>query len=190
MQNTQQNSFTSRDHFFMKHALRLARKSLRAGEVPVGAIVVSPDGIIIGRGFNKIETDGTQLAHAEITALKKAAKKRGGWRLDECTLYVTLEPCMMCLGAALLSRIGTIIYGAPSHLFGIQSLQTSLPPVYQAHTRIRQGLHQQECGDMLKHFFHTIRSTQEAARERTTIIHTTDERESSQTQSSSTDTTQ
>lgn len=187
MQNTQQNSFTPRDHFFMKQARLLAQKSIRLEEVPVGAVVVSPDGIIIGQGYNKIEKNGTQLAHAEITALTKAAKKRGGWRLDECTLYVTLEPCMMCLGAALLSRVSTIIYGAPSHLFGLQSLITSLPPVYQAHTRIYQGLQQQECGDMLKHFFHTIRSTQEASRERTTIIHTPDERESLETSNRSSD---
>jgi len=188
MQNTQQNSFTSRDHYFMRQARLLARKSLKLNEVPVGAIVVSPEGIIIGRGYNKIEASGTQLAHAEITALKKAATARGGWRLDECTLYVTLEPCMMCLGAALLSRVSTIMYGAPSHLFGLQSLITSLPPVYQAHTRIYQGLQQQECGDMLKHFFHTIRSTQEASRERTTLIRTTNERKPTQTQSCSSDT--
>ena len=161
MNNTQQNSFTPRDHFYMSLARKLAARSLRFGEVPVGAIIVSSKDVIVGRGWNQIEKKQSQLGHAEIQAIGQAAKNIKGWRLDTLTLYVTLEPCMMCLGAALLSRITTIIYGAPSLLFGIRDSVDMLPPVYQAHTLIRQGLQQDECSDMLKHFFLKIRTKRE-----------------------------
>jgi len=131
----------------------------------VGAVIVSGDDVVIGTGYNQVEKKQTQLGHAEIQALQKAAKAVGGWRLDQCTLYVTLEPCVMCLGAALLSRVKRIVYGAPSNLFGISVLHTQLPPVYQAHTIIHQGLQEAECGDMLKRFFLKIRSNKEASRE-------------------------
>ena len=178
MQDTQQISFTPLDHRFMRLARALARRSLRRAEVPVGALIVGPEGTILGRGFNKIEKKQSQLAHAELEALGKAVKKQGGWRLDQCTIYITLEPCMMCLGALLLSRIGTIIYGAPSHLFGLNEIAHTFPPVYKAHTIIRQGLQQAECGDMLKHFFSKIRSTQEVSRERKHHIHQSNENKS------------
>ncbi|MDQ5941023.1 MAG: tRNA(adenine34) deaminase [Candidatus Dependentiae bacterium] len=165
MDSTQQISFTPQDHVHMTHARRQAQKSLRFAEVPVGAIIVTADGAIVGAGYNRVEKKQSQLEHAEIQALRKAAKAIGGWRLDQCTLYVTLEPCMMCLGAALLSRVKKIIYGAPSNLFGISMLQEKLPPVYQAHTIILQGLQEAECSDMLKHFFLKIRSKKEASRE-------------------------
>jgi len=166
MHITQENSFTQHDHQCMQQARALAQRSLRFEEVPVGALIVNEEGIILGRGYNKVEKRQSQLAHAEIQAIQPAVKNHKGWRLEKCTLYVTLEPCMMCLGAALLSRIGTIIYGAPSHLFGLQAITSTFPPVYQAHTIIRQGLQQDECSDMLKNFFYKIRSTQEVPRER------------------------
>jgi len=139
MNNTQQNCFTPQDHLYMTLARKQAVKSLRFAEVPVGAVIVSGDDVVIGTGYNQVEKKQTQLGHAEIQALQKAAKAVGGWRLDQCTLYVTLEPCVMCLGAALLSRVKRIVYGAPSNLFGISVLHTQLPPVYQAHTIIHQG---------------------------------------------------
>jgi len=179
MKPTTQETFTAQDHIFMKMARQLAKKSLAFAEVPVGALIVSPLGTIIGRGYNKVEKDQTQLAHAEMQALKQAARAIGGWRLEDCTLYVTLEPCMMCLGATLLSRVKTIIYGAPSHLFGIEKLMADLPPVYRAHTLIRQGLQQNECGDMLSHFFAKIRANQETIREQKNCVSEQNTRSSS-----------
>jgi len=176
MINTQQNSFTPDDHRYMTMARQLAARSLRNEEVPVGALIVSDEGSIIGRGYNQIEKKQSQLGHAEIQAIHQATKKINGWRLDTHTLYVTLEPCMMCLGACLLSRIKRIVYGAPSNLFGISSSIDLMPPVYRSHTIIFQGLQQDECGDMLKHFFSKIRSKKETAREQECAIHQHHER--------------
>jgi len=166
--------FSSADHAYMTKARALARKSMRAGEVPVGAVVVDAHGVIIGRGYNRVEGKQTQLCHAELTALAKATRARNGWRLDGCTLYVTLEPCMMCLGAALLSRISTIIYGAPSPLFGISAVHALLQPSYTTHTTIRQGLQENECSDILKRFFANIRSHQGVSDEHKSVIYRKD----------------
>lgn len=160
----------------MQRARRLALKSLAAEEVPVGAVIVNAAGIVIGTGYNCAESKQSQLCHAELIALKKAVRRMPSWRLEGCTIYITLEPCLMCLGALLISRIPRIVYGAPSHLFGISAHYAALPPVYQAHTLIEQGLQQQECGDILKHFFSTIRAQKEAEREQERRIHQQDER--------------
>ena len=176
MSNIQQNSFTPHDHRFMTIARQLAARSLRNNEVPVGALIVNSEGAIIGRGYNKIEKKQSQLGHAEIQAIAQATKNIQGWRLDQHTLYVTLEPCMMCLGASLLSRVQKIVYGAPSNLFGMSSSLELFPPVYRSHTIILQGLQQQECGDMLKHFFSKIRSKKETDREQEYRIHQHHER--------------
>jgi len=177
MINTQQNSFTPDDHRYMALARQLAARSLRANEVPVGAVIVDANGIIVGRGFNQIEKKQSQLGHAEIQAITQATKKIKGWRLDNHTLYVTLEPCMMCLGAALLSRVKTIIYGAPSNLFGLRESFDLLPPVYRSHTIIGQGLQQDECSDMLTHFFSKIRSKKETSSEQECRLHQCNARE-------------
>jgi tRNA(adenine34) deaminase len=112
--------------FYMHHALTLASRAAQQGEVPIGALVVDEKGEIIGRGFNKVEQGKSQLEHAEIRALKAAARKRGDWRLSGCTLYVTLEPCGMCIHFALLSRICIVVYGASSPLFGYTSYEKHL----------------------------------------------------------------
>jgi tRNA(adenine34) deaminase len=176
MINTQQNSFTPDDHRYMAMARQLAARSLHNEEVPVGALIVSSEGTIIGHGYNQIEKKQSQLGHAEIQAINQATKKINGWRLDNHTLYVTLEPCMMCLGASLLSRVKKIVYGAPSNLFGISSSIDLMPPVYRSHTIILQGLQQDECSDMLKHFFSKIRSKKETTREQECAIHQHNER--------------
>ena len=107
-----------KDIFFMQAALRQARKAFANDEVPVGAVVVDPQGKIISRGHNMVEKKNTQAAHAEILALEKAGKKRENWRMEGCWLYVTLEPCVMCMGLIFLSRLEGIVFGASSLLFG------------------------------------------------------------------------
>lgn len=99
-------------------AMKLAHKAYDKGEVPIGAVLVDPEGAIIARGYNQVEQKNTQLAHAEMQVIAKATKKMGDWRLSDCTLYVTLEPCVMCMGALILSRVGRIVFAAKSPLFG------------------------------------------------------------------------
>lgn len=147
------------EQYYMARALGLARRSMARGEVPVGAVVVDEHGQIIGRGYNLMEAKASQQAHAELRALASAAKKRKGWRLEGCTLYVTLEPCAMCLGCALLSRVTTIVYGAPSPQFGAIAASKQLPEPYQAHTVIRSGVSEKACADILRDFFARIRAT-------------------------------
>ena len=103
----------STDEKYMKEALKQAKKAFKLGEVPIGCVVVrNGDGSIIGRGYNRRNTDKSTLAHAEITAIKKAVKAEGDWRLEDCTIYVTLEPCPMCTGAVINARIPELVYGA------------------------------------------------------------------------------
>lgn len=96
----------------MRRALDLADLAARAGDVPVGALVLGPDGAVVGEGWNLREVEGDPTAHAEVVALRAAARTVGSWRLDDCTLVVTLEPCPMCAGAAMLARISRIVLGA------------------------------------------------------------------------------
>ena len=108
------------DTYFMDEALALAREAAADGEVPVGCVIVRGD-TIVGRGRNRRETDKSALAHAEIEAIGEACRRLGGWRLWECTLYVTLEPCPMCAGAIINARIPRVVYGASGE-FGMQSV--------------------------------------------------------------------
>ncbi len=107
-----------KDVVFMQQALVCAHQALDCGEIPIGAVVVTEHGDIIGSGFNKTEQEHFQGAHAEMRALQAASRFRGDWRLDGCTIYVTLEPCLMCFGAIALSRVERIVYGSVSPLFG------------------------------------------------------------------------
>lgn len=107
---------TSED--YMRRALVLARRALSTGDVPVGCVVADADGAIIGEGWNRREAEGDALAHAEVEAIRSACRRRGGWNLHGCTLYVTLEPCPMCAGAILNARIPRVFYGARDPAFG------------------------------------------------------------------------
>ncbi len=113
------------DQYFMDKAIAEAYKAFDQDEVPIGAILVDAQGVIIARGYNQMEKKGSQLAHAEIIVLTKALKKNKDWRLSHTTLYVTVQPCMMCLGALYLSRVSRVVYGAISHKFGM-SVDTAL----------------------------------------------------------------
>lgn len=150
--------FTSEDIKYMKAALKQAEKALALGEVPIGAVIVE-QGRIIGRGYNRRNTDHTTLAHAEITAIRKANRKVGDWRLEGCTLYVTLEPCQMCAGALVQSRIDRVVIGAPSYKSGcggtlLNILQNS---GFNHQVAVDTGLMQEECTEILQRFFKELR---------------------------------
>ena len=108
------------DNKYMEKALILAQRAFDADEVPVGAIVVNSQGKIIGRGRNKVEEHHTQIAHAECNAIAQAGKKIGDWRLEGCWIYVTLEPCSLCMHLILMSRLKGVVFGASSPLFGFR----------------------------------------------------------------------
>ena len=146
------------DEFFMKLALSEARKAFACGEVPVGAIVVH-QGKVVAKGHNQVEKKNDASCHAELLALKRAAKVLGGWRLQECTLYCTLEPCCMCAGSMYLFRIKNLIWGAPDIRHGangsLADLFTISHPIHQI--AVRGGVLQEECSQIMKEFFQNRR---------------------------------
>lgn len=145
--------------FYMKKALAQACKSLNIDEVPVGAVVVSKEGQILSFGYNQVEKAKTQIAHAEVLAISKAAKKIKDWRLAGASIYVTLEPCSMCWGLIFLSRIENVFYGAKSPLFGSNIDLTNLPHIYKKHIKVIEGgVCQLEAAELLKDFFKKKRS--------------------------------
>lgn len=151
------------DQGFMTQALRLAGKAFRADEVPVGALVVSQASIIIGRGYNRVMGLCSQAAHAEMRALSQAGKRCGDWRLSGCWIYVTLEPCLMCMNMILLSRLQGIVFGAPSPLFGYQKNVLDNPailPLYKMDTiSVVAGVREKESSNLLRQFFQQKRNS-------------------------------
>ena len=147
------------DRKFMEAALELAKEAFVEGEVPVGCVIVR-DGQIVGRGRNRRETAKTALGHAEIEAIHDANRNLGGWRLWECTLYVTLEPCPMCAGAIINARIPRVVYGARDLKAGSCGSVCSLfDMAYNHHPKVEQGLLEEECAGVLKEFFQQLRLT-------------------------------
>lgn len=141
------------DERFMKEALAAAEEAGADGEVPVGAVVVA-GGNVIARGRNRTEATGQAVAHAELEALRKASGAAGDWRLDGCTLYVTLEPCPMCAFAAVLARVGRVVYGAPDPKFGGCGSVVDVPAApFNHHVAVRGGVLAQECSAVLQNFF-------------------------------------
>lgn len=155
---TENDSFSRDDIRYMKAALKQAEKALALGEVPIGAVIVC-DGRIIGRGYNRRNTDHTTLAHAEITAIRKANRKVGDWRLEGCTLYVTLEPCQMCAGALVQSRIDRVVIGAQSFKSGCGGTLLNILQNNEFNHQIEVdfGLMQEECTAILQKFFKELR---------------------------------
>ena len=144
---------------YMRQALELAKEAYAEGEVPVGCVIVR-NGEIVGRGRNRRETAKTALGHAEIEAIADACKNLGGWRLWECTMYVTLEPCPMCAGAIINARIPRVVYGAKDLKAGSCGSVCSLfDMAYNHHPAVEQGLMEEECAEVLKEFFHQLRLT-------------------------------
>ena len=145
------------DLYFMDQALALAREAAAEGEVPVGCVIVLGDRIV-GRGRNHRERDKSALAHAEIEAIAEACKELGGWRLWQCTLYVTLEPCAMCAGAILSARIPRVVYGASDKKFGAVSSVCSLFSMnFNHHPEVEAGIREEECAALLTEFFQNLR---------------------------------
>jgi len=147
------------DEAFMREALELAAEAARAGEVPVGAVVVK-EGRIIGRGYNRPISSSDPTAHAEIVALRDAAAREKNYRLVDCELYVTLEPCAMCVGAMVHARIARVVYGTRDPKTGACGSIVDLPALatFNHHGRYEGGLLADECGRLLKDFFAQRRS--------------------------------
>lgn len=143
---------------FMEAALLEAEKSYQLGEVPVGAVIVK-EGQIIGRGFNQKESTNDATAHAEIIAIKEACKTLGSWRLDDCSMYVTLEPCPMCAGAILEARIKRVYIGAESDKSGAAGTVVDIlnNSYLGSKTEVYFGIMEEECKTLLKDFFENLR---------------------------------
>lgn len=142
----------------MTRALELARRAFDLGECPVGAIVVAPDGSIIGEGYNLREKLQSPTAHAEILAIEQAAKALGSWRLTDCTLYVTLEPCPMCAGAIMNSRLKRLVYGAFDDKNGACASVVNLFEERFTHIPfVRSRILMEQCGAILTEFFRELR---------------------------------
>ncbi len=139
----------------MDEALDLARRAAAGGDVPVGAVVLGPDGAVLGRGRNRREADGDPTAHAEILALREASRALAGWRLDGCTLVVTLEPCTMCAGALVLARIGRIVLGAWDPKAGAAGSVRDVVRDARLNHRVEvvSGVREEECAQVLQDFF-------------------------------------
>ena len=150
------------DDYFMREALSLARSAECLGEVPVGAVVVQ-DGVIVGRGFNSPIGESDPTAHAEIAALRDAARRLENYRLPGCELFVTLEPCAMCAGAILHSRIARVVYGARDLKTGVHGSVVDLFAVDRLnhHTSVVGGVLADECSQMLSSFFAARRAKRE-----------------------------
>lgn len=146
------------DEKYMKAAIKQARKAMALGEVPIGCVIVY-ENKIIGRGYNRRNTDKNTLAHAEITAINKASKKIGDWRLEECTLYVTLEPCQMCSGAIVQARIPRVVMGCMNPKAGCAGsiLNILNMPEFNHQVDSTKGVLEEECSNLLKTFFKDLR---------------------------------
>ena len=147
------------DEVFMEAALALAREAFAEGEVPVGCVIVRI-GTIVGRGRNRRETEKTALGHGEIEAIADACRNVGGWRLWDCTLYVTLEPCPMCAGAIINARIPRVVYGASDAKAGSCGSVCDLFSMnYNHHPQVESGVLEEACGELLREFFAQLRVT-------------------------------
>ena len=152
--------------YFMKEALKEAKKAYKKLEVPVGVVIVKDDKII-ARAYNQKESKNSPIKHAEIIAIEKACKKLNNWRLNDCDMYVTLEPCSMCAGAIINSRIRKIYIGAMEHNSGACGSKLNLLQDYEFETKVETetGVMQEECQKILKNFFKEIRQIKAQTKE-------------------------
>ena len=143
---------------YMKEAIRQAKKAYALDEVPIGCVIVQ-DGKIIARGYNRRNTDKNTLAHAELTAIRKASRKTGDWRLEDCTMYVTLEPCQMCAGAIVQARIPRVVMACMNPKAGCAGSILNIldMPQFNHQVEVVSGVMEEECSRMLKEFFKELR---------------------------------
>lgn len=155
----------TQDEKYMKVALREAKKAYKLDEVPIGCVIVQNDKII-ARGYNRRNTDKNTLAHAEMSAIKKASKKTGDWRLEDCTMYVTLEPCQMCAGAIVQSRLGKVVIGSMNPKAGCAGSVINLLQMKQFNHQVEMvtGVLEEECSTMLSGFFQELREKKKQAK--------------------------
>ncbi|MDY5576079.1 MAG: tRNA adenosine(34) deaminase TadA [Lachnospiraceae bacterium] len=148
----------TREEKYMKEAIRQAKKAYAIGEVPIGCVIVYEDKIV-GRGYNRRMTDKNTLSHAELNAIKKASKVMGDWRLDDCEMFITLEPCQMCSGAIVQSRIKKVYIGSMNPKAGCAGSILNLlqVPQFNHQVEMEKGILEEECSSMLKHFFRELR---------------------------------
>ena len=147
------------DEKYMKEAIRQARKAYAIGEVPIGCVIVYKDKII-GRGYNRRMADKNTLSHAELIAIRKASRKMDDWRLEECTMYVTLEPCQMCSGAIVQSRLSRVVVGCMNPKAGCAGSILNLLQMkeFNHQAELTTGVLEEECSQMMKDFFKELRS--------------------------------
>jgi len=146
------------NEYYMRLALELAREAGTDGEAPVGCVIADASGSVIGRGRNRREGLNSAIAHAEIEAIENACKQLGDWRLSGCSLFVTLEPCPMCAGAVIMSRLDKLVYGARDELTGsCGSIINLFMESYGQSTQVLGGLLADECGGLLTEFFKKLR---------------------------------
>lgn len=152
------------DEKFMKAALKQAQKAYAIDEVPIGCVIVQ-NGHIIARGYNRRNIDKNTLAHAELSAIHKASKKTGDWRLEDCTMYVTLEPCQMCAGAIVQSRMKRVVIASMNAKAGCAGSVLNLLQMQQFNhqVEITQGVLEEECSRMLSSFFRELRERKKQA---------------------------
>lgn len=150
----------SLDEKYMKEAIRQAKKAYAIGEVPIGCVIVYEDKIV-GRGYNRRTVDKNTLAHAELIAIKKASKKLGDWRLEGCTMYVTLEPCQMCSGAIVQSRMTRVVVGCMNPKAGCAGSVLNLLQMeeFNHQAELTTGVLGDECSQMMKAFFKELRAS-------------------------------
>ena len=154
-----QRKMTDKDEKYMKEAIRQARKAYAIGEVPIGCVIVYKDKII-GRGYNRRMADKNTLSHAELIAIRKASRKMDDWRLEECTMYVTLEPCQMCSGAIVQSRMSRVVVGCMNPKAGCAGSILNLLQMkeFNHQAELTTGVLEEECSQMMKDFFKELRS--------------------------------
>jgi tRNA(adenine34) deaminase len=153
------NPSLTADEKFMKKAIAQAKKAYSLGEVPIGCVIVN-NGRVIASGYNRRTTDAQTLAHAELIAIRKACRKLGDWRLEGCSMYVTLEPCQMCAGALVQSRIDKVFVGAMNPKAGCAGSVINLLNIsaFNHQVELTTGILEEECSSMLKTFFKELRS--------------------------------
>ena len=157
----------STDEKYMKEAIKQAKKAYAIGEVPIGCVIVYQDKII-GRGYNRRTIDNNTLAHAELAAIRKASRKMNDWRLEDCTMYVTLEPCCMCAGAITGAQIPRVVYGAKDPKMGAGGSLVNLlclPGCFRP--AVTTGVLEEECQALLQTFFRSLRERKKLLREST-----------------------